>query len=272
MPTLRELAIPRRARRSGLRQPDAQRVAFFRELRPLLRAMRALAESQLLPLIALAYPDELRPEDFRADADDRSFRAAASRVARQVLEEFGPARMRALATAVAGSVDRFQRAQLQQQLAREIAVSPVASSPALQAAERRFVVGAVDRIRTLPARYFGGIAEAVTEAARGGARASELAEVLGERYGVLESDAARIANTAIGQYYGELNRVRQEELGVTRFIWQAALDNRTREAHAEWSGQTFSWDDLPEDPGLNGERVAPGQAPNCRCVALPVLD
>jgi uncharacterized protein with gpF-like domain len=42
-----------------------------------------------------------------------------------------------------------------------------------------------------------------------------------------------------------------------------------RESHADMEGQMCDWDDPPE---VDGEKVHPGEAINCRCVAIPVVD
>jgi SPP1 gp7 family putative phage head morphogenesis protein len=55
---------------------------------------------------------------------------------------------------------------------------------------------------------------------------------------------------------------------VTEFVWTTAGDERTRESHRAIDGQTFSWDDPPV---VDNEEAIPGEPPNCRCVAFPVL-
>ena len=60
-----------------------------------------------------------------------------------------------------------------------------------------------------------------------------------------------------------INQLRQEDLGVERYVWRSRDDDRVRSSHAENDDQVFRWDSPPS----GGH---PGQAPNCRCYAEPV--
>jgi SPP1 gp7 family putative phage head morphogenesis protein len=61
-----------------------------------------------------------------------------------------------------------------------------------------------------------------------------------------------------------VNERRQRGLGVDQYVWESRDDERVRDLHAAHDGRTFDWDAAPE----GGH---PGQAPNCRCWARPVL-
>ena len=50
--------------------------------------------------------------------------------------------------------------------------------------------------------------------------------------------------------------------GYTRFQWLSSRDNRVRPEHVNYNGKVFNYKE-----GVNG--LKPGQAPNCRCVAIP---
>lgn len=65
-------------------------------------------------------------------------------------------------------------------------------------------------------------------------------------------------------FSGAINQIRQQDLGIERYIWRSRDDNKVRSTHAEYDDQTFLWDNPPS----GGH---PGQAHNCRCYAEPVL-
>lgn len=64
-------------------------------------------------------------------------------------------------------------------------------------------------------------------------------------------------------FAGLINQLRQQDLGVERYIWRSRDDAKVRDSHAEYDDQVFRWD----EPPAGGH---PGQAHNCRCYAEPV--
>lgn len=64
-------------------------------------------------------------------------------------------------------------------------------------------------------------------------------------------------------FAGLINQLRQQDLGIERYIWRSRDDAKVRDSHAEYDDQVFRWD----EPPASGH---PGQAHNCRCYAEPV--
>ena len=64
-------------------------------------------------------------------------------------------------------------------------------------------------------------------------------------------------------FAGLINQLRQQDLGVERYIRRSRDDAKVRDSHADYDDQIFRWD----QPPAGGH---PGQAHNCRCVAEPV--
>ncbi|MCV2883066.1 phage minor head protein [Actibacterium sp. XHP0104] len=63
---------------------------------------------------------------------------------------------------------------------------------------------------------------------------------------------------------GLINQLRQEDLGIERYIWRSQDDAKVRDSRAAYDDRVFRWDNPPEDGH-------PGEAHNCRCYAEPVL-
>ena len=80
----------------------------------------------------------------------------------------------------------------------------------------------------------------------------------------VEVRARLIARDQVGKLNGQLAERRQRDIGVSRYVWRTAQDERVRPAHADREGQVFSWDDPPE----GGH---PGFDYSCRCVSEPML-
>ncbi len=130
-----------------------------------------------------------------------------------------------------------------------------------------FAAESVSHIQSIPERLHDSVAKLVTRGISEGMTHDELAGHIEKAYSVGETDARRIARDQIGKLYGALNADRQQSMGVNRFIWRTAGDERVREEHEALNGQEFSYDEGGDD-----EEGLPGEPIQCRCYAEPVLD
>ena len=64
-------------------------------------------------------------------------------------------------------------------------------------------------------------------------------------------------------FAGLINQLRQQDLGIERYIWRSRDDEKVRDSHADYDDHVFRWD----EPPAGGH---PGQAHNCRCYAEPI--
>lgn len=127
----------------------------------------------------------------------------------------------------------------------------------------------VELITSIPEQYLEKVRDAVVEHWNAGKSFDSLAERVQEIGDVTDSRAELIARDQTGKMNSTFNQVRQVSLGVEKYEWQTAGDERVRDSHLAMDGQEFPWSDPPE---VDGERVHPGQAINCRCVGAPVVN
>ena len=107
------------------------------------------------------------------------------------------------------------------------------------------------------------------------------------RFRKTRTRAKLIARDQVAKFNGQLSRLRQQEIGVTEYIWRSALDERTRDAHRIMEGRICSWDDpsiYKNEPyeewknrsSISGLMLHPGQDYQCRCypeaVFIGILD
>jgi SPP1 gp7 family putative phage head morphogenesis protein len=130
----------------------------------------------------------------------------------------------------------------------------------------------IELIKSIPAQYFGKLREKL-EQNFVGTQAPEHVSLIAaiEAVGdVTESRAKLIARDQTAKMSGAFNHARQTGLGIKRFLWQTAEDDRVRPLHAEHDQQVYSWDEGAElDDGSLG---FPGDDINCRCGALAVFE
>ena len=97
----------------------------------------------------------------------------------------------------------------------------------------------------------------------------EIEAIIDERFASMESNAELIARDQVGKLNGQLTEMTHTEMGLSRYRWRGVGDERERSSHVNVEGEIFSWDDPPL---IDGERVHPGQAIQCRCFAEPVME
>lgn len=136
-------------------------------------------------------------------------------------------------------------------------------------------------IRSIGAQHWSDVSRAVLDNYRGQQLPDNLSltQRLRQLGGITERRAALIARDQTSKLTGALNQSRQQENGIEEYIWRTAGDrrvvgdpgglypkgNRVHGDHYHRDGKKFRWDNPPADGH-------PGQAINCRCVAIPVFN
>lgn len=104
----------------------------------------------------------------------------------------------------------------------------------------------------------------------------ELEKIITTEFGMARRRAKLIARDQAASFNGDLNRIRQQAMGVTEYVWSTSLDERVRgnpdgkypnarPSHWDREGKTFKWSSPPSDGH-------PGQPINCRCSARAVIE
>jgi SPP1 gp7 family putative phage head morphogenesis protein len=96
----------------------------------------------------------------------------------------------------------------------------------------------------------------VLDAAQKGETKTILSQRLRKEMGITKNRAMLIASDQVASLNATLNRVRHEQVGVDKYVWETMMDDRVRPDHEERQGRVFSWDDPPWDGN-------PGEAINC---------
>jgi SPP1 gp7 family putative phage head morphogenesis protein len=121
-------------------------------------------------------------------------------------------------------------------------------------------------IKSIPEQFAARVGNTVLNNVRSGMRYEAIISDLQNDYDITKRRADLIARDQTSKLNASFNEARQTQLGITKYIWSTSLDERVRDSHAEKEGQTFRWDDPPEDTGHPGDDV------NCRCTAIAVFE
>jgi len=243
------------------RRYEIEMTSFYRKRINMLRSMVIERVSNNLKGILT---DDLIDQGRNDDLSDE-----LTRIFLQIRENFERANTdTALRTAIAAiglSVSNFGLRQLRKAIRQSIAVDPFIGQPYLQSQIKQYVTQNVTLIKNIEGRYLSEIEEIVFRGARRGTSTKEIASQISKRARVSMARAKLIARDQINKFNGQLNRLRQEELGVKRYRWITAQDENVRTTHQALQGRVFKWSDPPE-VGHPGEDI------NCRCHAEPHFD
>lgn len=128
-------------------------------------------------------------------------------------------------------------------------------------------------IKSISQQYLSGVQQAVMRSITTGNGMQDLIPFLEKHKGITKRRARIIASDQTRKAYSNLNKGRMEKLGLKKFEWlHTGGSNHPRKLHQSYNGEIFSFDDLPVIDENTGEHGIPGQAINCRCRMVPVLD
>jgi SPP1 gp7 family putative phage head morphogenesis protein len=256
----------RRHRVPKQQQPNSIRLAYSQALLVVTRRAHELVQQIVVPALpALAAEAKLVHDSEQPAGYADAFLRLVKQAAEALFGEFTNERLRRLAESFGARVSDFNRQQLARQFRAAIGVDPLENAPRLTKVLQAFATENAALITTVPQRYFSEIESTTLQALRTGTRAEDIQGLYEARYGVSESRARLIARDQIGKLNGQMNKVRQGDLGVTRFTWRTSEDERVRPEHVALDGKVFDWDEPPSE-GLPGEPI------NCRCIGEPMLE
>jgi SPP1 gp7 family putative phage head morphogenesis protein len=132
-------------------------------------------------------------------------------------------------------------------------------------------------IRSLPEEIAQRAARYIAREQQRGKRSSASAQELEARLPEFaRSRVSLIARTEVSKAETALTQARAERLGLPCYEWATSEDQRVRASHRALDKVLVAWSDPPSPEQLAGERSTLGHyhaggAPNCRCVALPLI-
>jgi SPP1 gp7 family putative phage head morphogenesis protein len=247
--------------------PEAAERRYEKALRQRMTRLHELTKRLLLPALQQAATDL----GTRADDDEDAARSvkrlwrAVKGIRIEWEQSVDDRQLEQLAGKVGSEVSAVGKEGLRSQIKAVLGLDPLLGDKPAAAQLANFRQANVELIKSIDQRYLNEVNGIVQRGLQAGTRPETLAREIDKRYQVGLSRATLIARDQLGKLAGQLDRIRQTDLGIKRYIWRTSKDERVRDEHAEREGQTFSWDDPPE-----GEH--PGEAVQCRCVASPAIE
>lgn len=137
----------------------------------------------------------------------------------------------------------------------------------------------VSLIKSIPQEYLKNVTGSVMRSITTGNGLADLVPEINTFAGQTERRARNIALDQTRKAYNSINKQRMQKIGVKKFEWiHSGGGQRPRKSHQAMNGNIYSFDNLPiinQEQVNNGkapERGIPGQAINCGCTMVPVIE
>ena len=244
-------------------------VKYYVNLRRVVKKLEQWTKELILPIIE-------REQRVVTDSAEPELVAAMAELNRRIaLLELGERGVEMVAPALYDN-DQFNRKEFIRGLKKVIGVDVstlLSDDIPVQKSISASIVENTKLIKSIPEQYLERLANNLKEiTARGDDYRSYRkdlltvgAENIQELAGSTLKRARFIARDQMSKFNNSLNRIRQENLGITRYRWRTAGDSRVSEDHAANNRKVFEW----ANPPPTGH---PGERPNCRCTAEPYLE
>lgn len=249
------------------RFPDAATVSYSRAIEKMINALGVetikLFDKHVAPQLTTRQ-DADYIEDGIFDGIKKMFDAVKSKAS--VI--FATIRSERAASSFVNNINRFNRHNIEQQM-KVKGITLVANEPWLKDFLHTKITDNVGYIKTIHEDYFERIENIVNDGVKSGVSIKQMREQLMEEADISRNKAQFIAVDQAGSILGQMTAQRHQNIGIEKFTWYDAADERVRDTHRRLSGEVFSYDDPPV---VNGRKVLPGEDYHCRCVAIPVFE
>lgn len=269
--------LPRRKVVPRQLHPIAIERAYYRDIIDLLEFTLDDVREKLiprLPSIIAQYQSETRVDTY-GETISTIFNDLRLGVARTMTDPTA----RTLGDRYAVRTNAFNEQQVDKQFKTVLGISVLREEPWLIPQMNSFVEKNAQLIKSIPEEYLTQLEPMVRTTVEQGVTATALERqilldmeikdfeptVRGARRINPKARARLIARDQVSKFNGQLNKLRQTEMGVEKYTWATSRDARVRPSHAALEGKTFSWN---KPPAIGH----PGEDYQCRCSAIPVMD
>lgn len=263
------------------RYPTAEELHYYRLLKYWVELVQYIVKRDIVPKLAdimataavgRSQPPPVPQPIVRADAASGDIDGAFAQAEAEAHKVLPDEKIERGAQETALRVSEWNAGELNKQVQRVAKVNIYDDSTGLGEHLDLFVSDNVKLIKSVAFGQLNDLKGVVTRGARAGLHHTEVAKQIAQQFGVTKRRAAVIARDQIGKLNGELNQIRQTNLGVKRYRWSTSQDERVRASHRTLNGTIQLWTKPPVVDPRTGERGHPGQPIQCRCAAIAIID
>lgn len=243
--------------------PHMETLTYQGTLGQVPQAFSAAVERRIIPMLPVIVASSAFSQihDARTDDLDDLLEGAQADAA----GEFNDLWIQRQAQEQGQKVSAFNRRQLTAKLSKALGIGIWFDDPWYQQQLKSFAADNVSLIKGATLRQKADIKNVILQGIRSGRRVEDLAEDVRARFGVAENRAKLIARDQTAMLFGNMNMLRQTEVGILTYFWRTMEDERVRFTHEQHDGLEYEWRSPPPDTGH------PGDDYQCRCTAEPNL-
>lgn len=257
--------MKRKANLKSMAYPLTIEMQYARLLKKHVLALENLTDKYLIAIV----PDLIASRGFIQDADDdwqRRLEEALEKIARgmgtptqETIDQLDE---------LASGAAQFNERKWKSLVRKAYGVNPSATKPERienllsDWAEKNALL-----IKDISNKAIRQIRDETVEALTNGTSVKDFTDIVQERLDVSDSRAELIARDQVAKLNGDLNKQKQIDTGLSKYVWRTVGDERVRDSHASVDGKEFSWDSPPTETDGNH----PGEDYQCRCFAEPLF-
>lgn len=260
--------IKKRVRLRAIPYPKKLEAQYYQELKNISEAMKQIVIERLLPAL------KTKESEYTSDGivDDLAMlfeairRAGSSKNAIQIASE------------MVRKADTQNRTKIIEQLNKKFGIDmpEMFGKEGIEPIVKANIAKNATLIKSIPEEFTKNIESIIYGAVSSGqgykAIEAQIKGVEGIKsvFGKLDDRIKLIARNEVSSINGQINKTRMQNIGITKFEWVTAGDERVRDSHANLDGQVFDWNNPPSNE--RGEKIIPGQDFNCRCQSVAVIE
>lgn len=210
------------------------------------------------------------------DAQTGNFAAILLRLAkgakRSLLKQFSNERLEAISQKVLAKLDKKAKLEFYERVAGKtgIDVQSLIAKEGLKSTTNALMAETAQWIQTLRDDTFQKFTNNTLFAMSQGESLDTIVKQFDDIVIERKNHAKFLARNQVQNYNSITTKLRAQNLGITKAVWETAEDDRVRPSHAQRQGKEF---DLAEGlySSIDGLHLIPGVDYNCRCTAIYVI-
>lgn len=211
-----------------------------------------------------------------ADAQTGNFAAILLRLSKaaqkSILKQFGNDRIETISQQMLGKLDRKSKEEFYKRVSAKtgINVTDLIAKEGMKATTNALVAETSQWIKTLRDDTFQKFTNNTLFAMSQGESLDTIVDQFDDIASERKNHAQFLARNQVQNYNSVTTKIRAQNLGITKAVWETSGDERVRASHADREGKEF---DLAEGcySSIDGLYLLPGTDYNCRCTYTMII-
>lgn len=252
---------------------NALEMSYFRDLRSMIRQLRAIITKELSKSLAsaLGQAEARLTFDTGAVELERTFQDVRA----IFLQERSDENIDTVVKSHGLAINNRNRENFRRTFKSVMGVDVISAEPWLADEIKGFMTENSSFIKSISDEYLADVEQIVFRNVKAGNAPGVIAKELRDAFDLTENRARLIARDQTGKFHSRLTRLRYEGAGLERYKWRTLADSQVRDDHADLEGTIHRFDDPPVTVTRGkraGQKNNPGEDIQCRCWAEPIFE